>query len=86
MLLKQEEKPTDKGLVNHYSVLNEDSGGIPGSNIGIAEYNNTRYLEPGIHDDQEFFYVMKGIGKARIYVIECDICCEIHCYVVIIYI
>lgn len=66
LIQMQEEEIIGNGLVINYKVLNEDFGGIPGSNIGIAEYANTRYLIPGIHDDQEFFYVIEGEGKARI--------------------
>lgn len=71
LIQMQEKKSSDKGHVTHYTVLNEDYGGIPGSNIGIADYANTNYLTPGVHEDQEFFYVIEGVGKAKIG--ECEI-------------
>ncbi len=74
MILKNKEyiiKPQksiikEKNQINRFSLLNESTGGVPGSDIGIVEYSNTRYCEAEKNDDQEFIYVLSGKGKARI--------------------
>lgn len=59
--------------VESYIILNEEKGGVPGSNIGMAVYCNTTYNNPEIHDDQVFFIVEEGNGKVKIGEREIDI-------------
>lgn len=52
----------------HYSrhLIDEQHGAVKGYKIGIAEYTTEEFLTPGIHDDQEGFYVIEGEGWAKV--------------------
>ncbi len=62
-----------KDDVDSFIILSEENGGIPGTNIGMAVYNTTSYNDPIIHQDQVFFIVEEGCGKAKIGDCEIDI-------------
>lgn len=62
----QKNESSDQDEIIHFTVLNEEYGGIPGSNIGITYYSNTQYTNLELYDDQVFFYVLEGRGKAKI--------------------
>ena len=54
-------------------LIGEQNGAINGYSLGIAVYYLETYTEPGVHDDQEGFYVVEGTGKARVGDEEFDI-------------
>jgi mannose-6-phosphate isomerase-like protein (cupin superfamily) len=47
-------------------LINRDNGAVKGFCLGISYYDKTEYGEPGIHDDQEGFYILAGAGTARV--------------------
>ena len=42
------------------------NGATNGFCLGIELYYAEEFGEPGIHDDQEGFYILEGTGKAKI--------------------
>lgn len=54
-------------------LITEKHGAVKGYMIGVSEYTTEEYLTPGIHEDQEGFYVVTGEGKAKIGKKEFDI-------------
>lgn len=42
------------------------NGATGGFCMGISYYPGTEYGQPGVHDDQEGFYVLEGFGLARV--------------------
>lgn len=48
------------------AVIDADNGATKGFCMGVAHYNNGEYLAPGVHEDQEGFYVLEGTGMARV--------------------
>lgn len=53
---------------NHNSVtlINESNGAKKGFCMGISYYHCDEYGDPGIHEDQEGFYVLEGSGMAKV--------------------
>lgn len=53
---------------NHNSVtlVDESNGAKNGFSIGISYYHSNEYGTPGVHDDQEGFYVLEGSGVAKV--------------------
>lgn len=50
-----------------YKLLTADNGCMSGCCSGITIYSDTSYSSrPGIHDDQEGFYVLEGKGMAKL--------------------
>ena len=47
-------------------LLGEDHGCIKGFCMGVAAYDCDDYDTPGVHEDQEGFYVVSGRGMARV--------------------
>jgi mannose-6-phosphate isomerase-like protein (cupin superfamily) len=54
-------------------LIGEQNGAVNGYSLGIAIYYLETYTTPGIHDDQEGFYVVEGSGKAKVGDEEFDI-------------
>ena len=54
-------------------LIGPEHGAVNGYSLGIAIYFMDTYNEPGIHDDQEGFYVVEGSGQARVGDDEFDI-------------
>ena len=54
-------------------LIGADNGATNGFSLGVAVYYLETYVEPGVHDDQEGFYVVEGTGRARIGDEEFDI-------------
>jgi len=54
-------------------LIGPEHGAVNGYSIGFAIYFRDTYNEPGIHDDQEGFYVVEGTGRARVGDEEFDI-------------
>jgi len=47
-------------------LIHEAHGAVNGYCIGIGYYDKEEYGQPGIHEDQEGFYVLEGTGTAKI--------------------
>ena len=47
------------------ALIDASNGAANGFSMGISYYNDEEYGEPGIHNDQEGFYVLEGTGTAR---------------------
>ena len=47
-------------------LFGEEQSAIKGFCMGIAYYDREEYLRPGVHDDQEGFYVLEGAGTAKV--------------------
>ena len=46
-------------------LIDASNGAVNGFSMGLSFYNDEEYGEPGIHDDQEGFYVLEGSGTVR---------------------
>lgn len=49
-----------------WALLNEENGCTGGCCTGISYYSSVEYTAPAVHDDQEGFYVIQGLGWAKI--------------------
>ena len=47
-------------------LIDVQHGAVKGYKIGLTEYTTEEYLTPGVHDDQEGFYVIEGEGWAKV--------------------
>jgi mannose-6-phosphate isomerase-like protein (cupin superfamily) len=47
-------------------LIGPEQGATKGFCIGIAFYDREVYGAPGVHDDQEGFYVLAGEGTAKV--------------------
>ena len=47
-------------------LLGPDSGTLGGCTCGILEYTQTEFIQGGVHEDQEVFYVLEGSGEALV--------------------
>lgn len=47
-------------------LIGRDQGAVKGFCIGITYYDNEEYNPPGVHEDQEGFYVLSGRGAAKV--------------------
>jgi len=45
-------------------LLNEDNGCLAGCRTGLLLYTQEEYKQSGVHEDQEGFFVLEGVGKA----------------------
>ena len=48
------------------TIIDESNGAVNGFFMGIAYYDLTEYGKPGIHEDQEGFYILEGTGTAKV--------------------
>jgi len=48
------------------TILGEEHGCVKGFCMGVAVYDVTEYAKPGVHEDQEGFYVLSGCGTAKV--------------------
>lgn len=55
---------------DHMALLGPAQGGRAGCRAGVLYYRQTAYLQGGVHDDQEGFYVLEGTGAARVGEVE----------------
>lgn len=53
------------GSVN-YSIFYDENTPIPGASASAAIYLNNEYPAPGVHEDNEGFFVYEGTGFARV--------------------
>ena len=47
-------------------LIGEAQGCVKGFCMGVSYYERDEYGTPGVHDDQEGFYVLAGTGMAKI--------------------
>jgi len=47
-------------------LVSTEQGATNGFCLGIALYDKEEYRKPGVHDDQEGFFVLEGHGTARV--------------------
>lgn len=47
-------------------LLDQENGCRAGCRCGILEYTQTEYLQGGVHEDQEVFFVLSGRGTAMV--------------------
>lgn len=47
-------------------LIDGSNGAVNGFCMGISYYDQEVYGEPGVHEDQEGFYVLAGTGTAKI--------------------
>jgi mannose-6-phosphate isomerase-like protein (cupin superfamily) len=47
-------------------LIDASHGAIKGFCMGITYYTATDYGTPGVHDDQEGFYIIEGSGTAKV--------------------
>ena len=48
------------------ALIDKSNGAKNGFCIGISYYTSSEYSTPGIHEDQEGFYVLEGSGTAKV--------------------
>ena len=56
-------------LFDHYRfipLLDQKNGCQAGCHCGILEYTQTEFLQGGVHEDQEVFFVLSGQGTAMV--------------------
>ncbi len=70
-----EEKIEFESAGNHKggTLIDSFQGAVNGFSMGISYYNDDEYGQPGIHEDQEGFYVLEGKGMTRVGDEEFDI-------------
>lgn len=51
---------------DYTQLLTEKNGCLAGCRTGILSYRQTEYIQGGVHDDQEGFYVLEGYGSAKV--------------------
>jgi len=47
-------------------LLGDKTGCLNGCTAGVLSYTQEDYIQGGIHEDQEGFYVLEGTGRAKI--------------------
>ena len=47
-------------------LIGRDNGATRGFCMGVSYYASTEYGPPGVHEDQEGFYVLEGRGTAKV--------------------
>lgn len=47
-------------------LLGADDGCTAGCCAGVLDYRQTEFLQGGVHEDQEVFFVLEGSGEAKI--------------------
>ena len=51
---------------DYIELLNQSNGCVAGCRTGILIYRQTEFLQGGVHDDQEGFFVLEGTGRAKV--------------------
>ncbi|HUV08770.1 MAG TPA: cupin domain-containing protein [Spirochaetia bacterium] len=68
MVYRHESELSLKPTTGHAGakIIDESNGAVNGFSMGIAYYGQDEYGKPGIHEDQEGFFVLEGTGKAKV--------------------
>ncbi len=61
-----EKSATQSNGQKSFNLLDESNGCVKGACAGICMYMWTEYSNPGVHADQEGFYVIEGTGWAKV--------------------
>ena len=48
------------------TLIDASHGALKGFCMGVSFYEGTDYGKPGVHTDQEGFYVLEGTGTAKV--------------------
>ncbi len=51
---------------DYMELLNQENGCAAGCRTGLLYYRQTEFIQGGVHDDQEGFYVLEGSGRAKV--------------------
>lgn len=51
---------------DYVELLGESNGCTAGCRTGLLSYRQTEFIQGGVHDDQEGFYVLEGHGWAKV--------------------
>lgn len=51
---------------DYAELLNQDNGCVASCRTGLLYYRQTSFIQGGVHEDQEGFYVLEGSGRARV--------------------
>lgn len=51
---------------DYMELLNSENGCTAGCRTGLLYYRQTEFIQGGVHEDQEGFYVLEGHGEARV--------------------
>ncbi len=62
----KEVEEQQKDNAPNYKLLTADNGCTAGCCSGITVYADTEYKRPGVHGDQEGFFVLEGEGFAKL--------------------
>jgi mannose-6-phosphate isomerase-like protein (cupin superfamily) len=73
MAVRVQEEQVLKKQPGGGQLIGPEQGAANGFCIGVAFFDREVYGTPGVHDDQEGFYVLAGRGKARVGDEEFDI-------------
>jgi mannose-6-phosphate isomerase-like protein (cupin superfamily) len=75
LYVSEEDLPVVLPHGQHGGMLIDGSNGATnGFCMGISYYDQEAYGEPGVHEDQEGFYVLAGTGVAKIGEEEFRVC------------
>ncbi len=55
---------TEFAEYRYIPMLDQENGCLNGCRCGILEYTQMEYIQGGVHEDQEVFYVLEGCGAA----------------------
>ena len=51
---------------DHVTLLTNRNGCAAGCRTGLLYYRQTEYVQGGVHEDQEGFFVLEGQGRAQV--------------------
>jgi len=66
MAIRVNEDEALKGKPAGGLLIGPEHGATRGFCMGVAIYDNEEYGAPGVHEDQEGFYVLSGRGAAKV--------------------
>lgn len=58
--------PVEFEQYEYIPLLSAENGCQAGCRTGLLMYTQLEYIQGGVHEDQEGFYVLEGIGKALV--------------------
>lgn len=51
---------------DYIELLNDENGCVNGCQTGLLWYRQTEFIQGGVHEDQEGFFVLEGHGRALV--------------------